>query len=91
MKKKELVINIAEITGDTKKASKEFLEAFINTVIQGLIDDRIVEVEGLGTFTLKVREANNARNPLTGELIQVPKLNAIYFKACQDFKENVNK
>lgn len=86
----EIASNIAEITGDTKKASKEFLDAFIDTVIQGLKDDGEVEVVGLGTFRARKRKANMGRNPLTGEKIQIPELKAIYFKASKQFKDSIN-
>lgn len=90
-KMSEIASKIAEISGDTKKASREFLSAFLEIVINGLVNDGEVEVEGLGYFGVRIRKPVLGRNPKTGEKIQVPELKSIYFKPCKEFKQNVNK
>ena len=90
-KMSEIASKISEISGDTKKASREFLNAFIETVINGLINDGEVEVEKLGYFGVRTRRPVLGRNPKTGEKVQVPELKSIYFKPCKEFKQKVNK
>lgn len=90
IKKSELISRIIIRTGDTKKATEEFLNVFINIIREKLKAGEEVEVGGLGTFKLRKRGACKARNPQTGEEIEVPELNAIYFKPDDKFKRNVN-
>lgn len=90
IRRSELILGISIRTGDTKKASGEFLDAFINIIREKLIEEKEVEVGGLGTFRLRKRGASKGRNLQTGEKIEVPELNAIYFKADDKFKSNVN-
>lgn len=91
MTKREEVITMISIrTGDTKKASREFLDVFINIIREKLIEEKEVEIGGLGTFRLRKRGASKGRNLQTGEKIEVPELNAIYFKPDDKFKRNVN-
>ncbi len=90
-KMSEIASAISEISGDTKKASREFLRAFIDTTIYGIINDGIVEVEGLGLFEIKIRKAGMGRNPRTGEKFQIPEIKSISFKPCKDLVDNINK
>ena len=90
-KMSEIASEISNISGDTKKASREFLTAFMQTVIYGLVNDGEVEVEGLGYFGVRTRKPIMGRNPKTGEKVQVPELKSIYFKPCKTLKENINK
>lgn len=90
IKKSELISGIIIRTGDTKKATEEFLNVFINIIRQKLKEGEEVEVGGLGTFKLTKRKATRGRNPQTGEEIEVPELNAINFKSDDKFKNNVN-
>ncbi len=87
----EIASEISKISGDTKKASREFLSAFTETIISGLINDGEVEVEGLGYFGVRTRKPVLGRNPKTGEKIQVPEIKSIYFKPCKEFRQNVKK
>lgn len=40
-----------------------------------------VRIKGFGTFQMKTRAARTARNPGTGEKVQVPKKKVLTFKA----------
>lgn len=90
IKKSEIVSWIAIRTGDTKRATEEFLDVFINIIRNKLKAGEEVEVGGLGTFRIEKREAYRGRNPQTGEEIDIPEVNAIYFRPDEKFKENVN-
>ena len=50
--------------------------------------DRI-ELRGFGTFGIKKRKARVARNPKTGEPVQVPERKSPYFKAGREMKQSV--
>ena len=51
-------------------------------------NDRI-EFRGFGTFGVKKRKARTARNPKTGEQVNVPARKTVYFKAGRELKEKV--
>ncbi len=87
----EIVSRIAYISGDSKKASKEFLNAFVETIEEGLIRDGVVYVKGLGRFKTKMRGIHNSRNVKTGEKIIVPEKKFIYFRPDKEFKKNINE
>lgn len=90
-KKSEIISEIARITGDSKKATEEFLNIFLDIISKGLINGEEIEVGGLGTFKTRKREASKGRNPQTGEEIDIPELNAITFKAEKEFIKNINE
>ena len=53
---------------------------------------RPIELRGFGTFFIKeIKEKYSARNPKTGELIYVPKMNKVRFRASKEFNEFLNQ
>ena len=89
MTKDELVAKVAEATGLKKADLQKALELMINTIIETIKTGEKVNVTGLGIFKLKDKKARLARNPKTGESIQVPAKKAPRFLAAKYFKEAV--
>lgn len=89
-KREEVIAMISIRTGDTKKASREFLDVFINIIREKLKAGEEVEVGGLGTFRTSKRDSYKGRNPQTGEEIDIEEVNAIYFRPDEEFKRNLN-
>ena len=87
--KTELVARMAIKSGLSKEATFRALEAFISTVTQALHDNEEVQIVGFGSFYVGSRNAITARNPRTGEPIQVPATNFPKFKAGKSLKEAV--
>jgi DNA-binding protein HU-beta len=50
-----------------------------------------VQLIGFGTFETRERSAKTAKNPRTGEAVEVPACKAPAFKAGKALKELVNK
>ena len=48
-----------------------------------------VSIAGLGIFAVKARKARTARNPKTGELIQVAAMKVPKFRAAKALKDAV--
>ena len=48
-------------------------------------------IHGFGTFTTKLRDARTARNPQTGETIEVPAKYALTFKPTSTLKAEINE
>ena len=84
-----LVEEVHNKTGGTKTEAQEVIETVITSIIESLKRGEEVSIAGLGTFSVKRREARQARNPRTGETIQVPAMNVPKFKAAKGLKDAV--
>lgn len=87
MTKIELVEALAEKTGMQKKDAEKILETLVNTVQEALKNNIKVNVAGLGTFIVVEKKARVARNPKTGETVQVEAKRAPKFKPGKQLKE----
>ena len=67
MNKAELVDAMAKKTGETKKATEESLNAFIDVITETLKKNEKIQLVGFGTFETRKRAARKGRNPQTGE------------------------
>ena len=72
MTKADIVDQIAERTGLTKKDVAETVDSFLNAVARALANGHHIEIRGFGTFRVKDRKSRIARNPRTGEAVPVP-------------------
>ena len=72
MTKADIVDQISERTGLTKKDVAETVDCFLNAVAKALSDGHHIEIRGFGTFRVKDRKSRIARNPRTGEAVPVP-------------------
>jgi len=91
MNKQELVTMLSDKTNVTKAAAERFLNSFIETVSDALVEGDKVQIIGFGTFETRERAARTARNPQTGEAMKVAAKHAPAFKAGKAFKDAVNK
>jgi len=91
MTKSELVAALAEKAGIRKKDAEACLNAFIETVTETLKKGGKVEIRGFGTFLMKERAPRVARNPKTGEKVEVPAKLVPAFKPGKDLKEATEK
>ncbi len=87
--KKELVTNIAEKTGFTKKQATQFIDAFLQTVEEKLAAGERVQLVGFGTFMAREKEARQGRSPTTGETITIPKKTVPVFRPGKGLREKV--
>ena len=67
------------------------LNAFVEVVTDALTSGEKVQVVGFGSFEVKERPARTARNPRTGEEIEIEASKAPVFKAGKALKDSVNK
>lgn len=90
MTRTELVANVAEKSGITKKDADKILNAVFESVKQALVEGDKVQIIGFGTFEIRNRSARKGRNPQTGEEINIPASKLPSFKAGKALKEAVN-
>lgn len=91
MNKSELIVALAQKADISKKDAEKAISAFIDVVTETLKAGDKVQLVGFGTFESKERPARVARNPRTGEQIEIAASKAPVFKAGKALKDSVNK
>lgn len=89
MNKGELIDKVAGEIGVTKREAKKAVECVFETITGCLAKGDAVRLVGFGTFGARQRAARMARNPRTGEKIQVKAMKVPFFKAGKELKEKV--
>jgi len=91
--KKEIVKDIADILGLTQLKTKEIVQMTFDAIIETLVNnsDHRIELRNFGVFEVKQRAARKARNPRTGERVDVPPKNVVTFKPGKRMEELVHK
>lgn len=89
MTRAQIAAKISEATGLSKKETEIVVEGFISCVIEALQENETIEIRGFGTFKNNVKEPRIARNPKTGEKIQLGKRYIPMFKVSKEFKKVV--
>ena len=90
MNKTELVANVAEKAGLSKKDAEKALSAVVESVEEALVEGDKVQLIGFGTFEVKDRAARTGRNPQTGKEIKIAASRNPVFKAGKALKDAVN-
>lgn len=86
MNKNELISSVAQKTQFDAKASNRALNATLESIRDALANGDKVRIAGFGTFEVKERSARQARNPHTGDIIQIPSTNVPVFKPGKPVK-----
>lgn len=89
MNKTDLVNNIAEKSGLTKKDVEAVLNGFLGEVTEALASGDKVQLIGFGTFEIRERSGRTGRNPQTGTTIEIPASKVPAFKAGNKLKDAV--
>jgi DNA-binding protein HU-beta len=89
MNKTDLVNNIAQKSGLSKKDVEAVLNGFLGEVTDALSTGDKVQLIGFGTFETRKRSGRTGRNPQTGTTINIPESNVPAFKAGNKLKEAV--
>jgi DNA-binding protein HU-beta len=89
MNKAALVEKVNEVTGGTKVQAEEVVDTIFNSIVDTIKGGEEVSIAGFGIFSAKERAARTARNPRTGEAIQVPAMRVPKFRAAKGLKDAV--
>lgn len=90
MNKTELVKLVAEKADLTQAVAADAVNALVDTIVERLVDGDEVAILGFGAFKVAERPARTARNPQTGETVEVPSSKAVSFKVSKSLKEKLN-
>lgn len=93
MTKKEIVKQISERIGLTQLKTKEIVQLTFDAIVETLISDprHRIELRNFGVFEVKQRKARKARNPRTGDKVDVPPKNVVTFKPGKEMEERVRQ
>ncbi len=91
MTRAQIAAKISEATGLSKRETEIVVEGFISCVIDALRENETIEIRGFGTFKNNEKEPRIARNPKTGEKIQLGKRFIPFFKVSKEFKRIVQE
>ncbi len=91
MTKKEIVKQISESIGLTQLKTKEIVQQTFDAIVETLLEVRRIELRNFGVFEVKRRKARKARNPRTGERVDVPPKFVVTFKPGKEMEERVRQ
>ena len=89
MTKKEIVKTISDETGLTQLQIKDIVQRTFDAIIDTLVDEGRVELRNFGVFQVKPRAARKARNPRTGNQVEVPEKFVVIFKPGKEMESRV--
>ncbi|HYX17065.1 MAG TPA: HU family DNA-binding protein [Nostoc sp.] len=89
MNKGELVDALADKAGVTKKQADAVLTATLEAIIEAVANGEKVTLVGFGSFERRDRAAREARNPRTGDPIQIQATRVPGFSPGKAFRETV--
>ena len=91
MTKKEIVKSISDEIGLTQLKTKEIVQKTFDAIIETLVADHRIELRNFGVFEVKKRAARKARNPRTGERVDVAEKWVVTFKPGKEMEERVRQ
>lgn len=89
MNKADIINKVHEELGITKADAERAVESVISGIVDTLVAGQEVSIAGLGIFSAKMRKARTARNPRTGESIEVPAMRVPKFRPAKALKDAV--
>ena len=105
MTKKEIVKTISDEIGLTQLKTKEIVQLTFDAIVDTLVDETKtkikkgcadgtlgrIELRNFGVFEVKKRAARKARNPRTGERVDVEEKFVVTFKPGKEMEEKVKE
>jgi DNA-binding protein HU-beta len=89
MNKQALAEVVHEKLGGTKVQAEEVVDSLFDAIVAALKRGEEVSVAGFGIFSVKQRAARMARNPKTGEQVQVAAKRVPKFRPAKGLKDTV--
>ena len=87
MTKIEIINKIGENVALPKKDIEKVVDNLVKVIQDALKEGQKVSLTGLGSFSVKERKGRIARNPKTGEKVEVAAKKVAKFKVGKDLNE----
>lgn len=91
MTKADIIEQIYEKVGFSKKESSEIVELVFNTMKDTLARGEKIKISGFGNFVVREKRPRIGRNPQTGEEIEISARKVMTFKPSQVLKSALNE
>ncbi len=89
MNKQAIIELVHETLGGTKVQAEKIVDTVFDGIVNTLKKGDDVSIAGFGIFSAKMRAARTARNPRTGESINVSAMRVPKFRASKSLKDAV--
>jgi DNA-binding protein HU-beta/integration host factor subunit beta len=89
MTKKDMAKGIADEMGLTHGQATEVIQRVLDGITETLCEASRLELRNFGIFEVRERKPRTARNPRTGETVQVPAKRLVNFKPGRVMAERV--
>jgi integration host factor subunit beta len=89
--KKEIVRMISEEMGLTQLQTKDIVQRTLDEITRTLVAEGRIELRNFGVFEIKRHAPRKARNPRTGEKVDIPAKNVVTFKPGKEMEEQVRE
>ncbi len=80
---------VEQLTIDNDVLNKRESELIVNSIFdsigQALVEGDRVEIRGFGSFTIRERDAREARNPKSGDIVQIPAKKTPFLKPAKNY------
>ena len=91
MVKSELADKLNEKFPELKGNDVELaLDCILGQMVDALVLGERIEIRGFGSFSLRHRAPRLARNPKTGESVNLPAKVATHFKPGKEMRDRIN-
>ena len=91
MTKSEFIERLVSKYPDLPAADVQLVvNTLFETMTSALENGERIEIRGFGSFSVRHMSAREARNPKTGETVQVLPRSAVHFKPGLELRERVN-
>lgn len=91
MKKSDFIASLSANLGNYSEIDISISADLIQkAIIDSLKKRQRIEIRGFGTFCIRDRKSIRARNPKSGESIELPKRSIPYFRASKLLKQRIN-
>ena len=90
MTKVDIVENIYEKVGFSKKEVAKIVESIFDIIKESLQQEEKIKISGFGNFVVRKKRARRGRNPQTGDDIEITSRRILTFKPSQVLKAVIN-
>ncbi|MBI4238157.1 MAG: integration host factor subunit alpha [Deltaproteobacteria bacterium] len=91
MTKAEIIEQIYEKVGFSKKESAEIVELVFDMMKETLERGEKIKISGFGNFLVRQKRSRVGRNPQTGDAIEISARRVLTFRPSQVLKQALNR
>ncbi len=91
MTKNDMVKTIAENMGLTQEHAREAIQGVLDGITETLLNEGRIELRNFGVFEVKKRKPRRARNPRTGEAVEVPAKLVVTFRPGREMGKRLGQ